>query len=116
MVFYLIKMIVSAVGIVLVSEVAKRSTFLGGLIASIPLVSFLAILWLYAETRSAAQVSRLATSIFWLTIPSLSFFLSLNLLLQKGIGFAASLVLSLLVTAAFYGVMLFALHRLGIAL
>jgi F0F1-type ATP synthase assembly protein I len=116
MTFYLLKIVVSALAVLLVSEVAKRSSLFGGLIASIPTVSLLAILWLYAETRSPRQVAGLAGSIFWLTIPSLSFFLSLNLLLQKGTGFTAALLLAVLITVVCYGAMLFALHRLGVTL
>jgi hypothetical protein len=62
------------------------------------------------------RVARLAGSIFWLTLPSLSFFLALGLLLQQGTGFAAALAVSILVTIAFYGAMLLVLHKLGMAL
>ena len=116
MTLYLVKLLVSAVGIVLISEVAKRSSLLGGLIASVPLVSVLAMIWLYAETRSDMQVLRLSTSIFWLTLPSLALFLCLNLLLQRGAGFPLALTGAVLVTALLYGAMVFLLHKVGISL
>lgn len=71
---YVVKVLITAALIVAVSEVSKRSTFLGGLLASLPLVSFLALLWLYLDTKDTAKVAALSTSIFWMVLPSLVFF------------------------------------------
>ncbi len=79
-----IKVLISAGIIVLVSELAKKSPFLGGLLASLPLVSSLGLIWLYIDTKDTQQVSNLSGSIFWLVIPSLSLFLLLPVLLKKG--------------------------------
>ena len=73
--YYVIKVLVSAALIVLVSEISKRSTILGAVLASIPLVSFLAILWIYLETKDTARIATLSTEIFWLVLPSLVFFI-----------------------------------------
>ena len=76
----LIKLLISSGIIVLVSEIAKKNTYLGGLIASIPLISVLAIVWLYVDTKDVENVSALSTSIFWLVIPSLALFIALPIL------------------------------------
>jgi hypothetical protein len=116
MLYYCIKLLLSALIIVVVSELAKRQPAWGGLLASLPLVSLLAIIWLYVDTHDTRQVSELSTSIFWLVLPSLLFFLALPLLLRQGFGFTLSLSLAVLVTLAAYALMLLGLKRFGIPL
>ena len=116
MLYYLVKLSLSALIIVAVSELAKRQPAWGGLLASLPLVSLLAIIWLYLDTRDAHQVSELSLSIFWLVLPSLLFFLALPLLLRLSLGFTASLAGAVLVTLAAYALMLVGLKRFGIHL
>jgi hypothetical protein len=111
MLYYGIKLLLSALIIVAVSELAKRQPTWGGLLASLPLVSLLAIVWLYLDTRSTQQVSELSLSIFWLVLPSLLFFLALPLALKQGLGFTVSLLLAMVVTVAGYGFTLAALKR-----
>jgi len=116
MLYYIVKLSLSAIINVAVSELAKRQPAWGGLLASLPLVSLLAIIWLYVDTRDVRQVSELSLSIFWLVLPSLLFFLALPLLLRQGMGFAASLALAVLVTLVAYALMLAGLKRFGIQL
>lgn len=85
--YYRLKLVVTTVLIVAISEIAKRSTFAGALLASIPLVSVLAMLWLYLDTKDVQQVSALAASVFWLVLPSLALFIALPLLLKQGLNF-----------------------------
>ncbi|HET6890239.1 MAG TPA: DUF3147 family protein [Pyrinomonadaceae bacterium] len=108
MAYTFLKVLLSAIVIVAVSEAAKRSTFIGALIASLPLTSLLAFVWLYAETGDIAKISTLSTEIFWLVIPSLVLFLLLPLFIKSGVGFWLSLVLACAGTAASY----FAMARL----
>ena len=113
--YYLAKLAISATLIVVVSEAAKRSSWLGGLLASLPLVSFLGIIWLYVDTQDTDKVAALSTSIFWLVLPSLSFFLALPLLL-KWWPFVPSLLVATLIMFAFYGVMLLILQHFDVSL
>jgi len=114
MAYYLLKLFITALLVVLVSEIAKRAPLLAGLLASLPLVSFLAIIWLYLDTRDAEQVSRLSTSIFWLVLPSLSLFLILPWLLRRGVAFPLSLAGATCVMFALYLAMIWSLGRLGV--
>lgn len=82
MIYYIIKVALSAILIVLVSEVSKKSSLIGGIVASVPLLSVFAMIWLYIDTKSVEKVSQLSTSIFWLVIPSLSLFIILPILLK----------------------------------
>jgi hypothetical protein len=113
---YIIKLIVSATIIVAVSEVSKRSTFLGGLLASLPLVSIMALIWLYTETGDLAKVSSLSTSILWLVIPSLVLFITLPLLLKMKWNFYLSLVAATGAMLICYAGMVGLLSKLGVKL
>lgn len=102
--------------IVVISEVAKRSSFIGALLASIPLVSVLAMLWLYVDTQDVEKVSAMATSVFWLVLPSLALFVSLPLFLRQGINFYLSMGLSIAITVACYWLMVTVLGHFGVSL
>lgn len=111
---YIIKVAVTAVVVVAVSEIAKRSPVWAALLASLPLTSLLAFVWLYRDTGEVEPVAALAQSIFWLVLPSLVLFVSLPLLLRAGWDFWASLALSCVATAAAYLAMVWVLGRVGI--
>jgi hypothetical protein len=114
---YVIKVLLSAVIIVAVSEFSKRSSLIGGTMASLPLVSFLAMLWLYSDTRDAGKVAALSTSIFWLVLPSLVFFLALPpLLLKLKLNFYLGFGLATVLMLACYGAMLVGLKKAGVNL
>ncbi|HOZ01184.1 MAG TPA: DUF3147 family protein [Candidatus Syntrophosphaera sp.] len=85
--YYALKIAISAALILLISEVSKRSTVIGAIFASLPLVSFLAILWLYRETKDTEKIAALSTDIFWLVLPSLLFFVLFPILLKRAVNF-----------------------------
>jgi len=114
--YYILKISLSAALIVLISELAKRSSFVGALIASISFVSLLAMTWLYIDTRDTVQVIKLSYSIFWLVIPSLIFFIALPALLKNEINFYISLGLSISITVGAYFIMILILKRFNIIL
>lgn len=116
MIYYLIKLVITTVLIVAIAEIAKRSSFVGAVLASVPLVSVLAMLWLYVETGDTAKVINLATSILWLVIPSLALFIALPLLLKQGFDFYLSMAIAIGVTAGCYWLMVSALGHYGIKL
>ena len=116
MAYYLVKVVVSALLIVAIAEISKRSSLIGALLASIPLVSVLAMIWLYIDTRDVDKVAALASGIFWLVLPSLALFIALPLLLRQGFNFYLSLGLSIAITVACYGAMLAALRQFGVDL
>jgi hypothetical protein len=111
-----IKVLVTAVLVVAISEVAKRSTVLGGIIASLPLTSVLAFAWLYGETGDTTRIAGLSVSIFWYVLPSLVLFLTLPMLLSHGLGFWLSLTIAAALTFAAYLLMMGMLARFGVTL
>ena len=118
--FYLfIKSALSGVIIMLVSEVsevAKRSTSAGALIASLPLVSVLGMLWLWRDTHDVERLAAHSSATFWYVLPSLPMFLVLPLLLRSGIGFYAAMAVACLMTMLLYVIMVYLLGRFSIHL
>jgi uncharacterized membrane protein (GlpM family) len=112
-VLIIIKFFLSAGIIVVVSEVAKRSSLLAGLVASLPLTSLLAFVSLYVETGDVEKVAALSRNIFWLVLPSLIFFWALPYLL-KTLSFWWAFLASIALMLVFYYAMLFLLGRLGL--
>ncbi len=114
MIYYVVKIVITTFLIVLISEISKRSTLIGAILASVPLVSVLAMLWLYIDTKDIAKVSALSSSIVWLVLPSLVLFLTLPLLLKQGISFYLSMSISVVITVICYFLMISALNYFGI--
>ncbi len=116
MAYYIVKVAISALLIVAIAEISKRSSFIAAVLASVPLVSVLAMIWLYADTRDADKVATLASGIFWLVLPSLALFIALPLLLKQGLNFYLSMGLSVGITIACYWLMVTILSHVGIEL
>ncbi|MGH7885637.1 MAG: hypothetical protein ACRENO_08090, partial [Thermodesulfobacteriota bacterium] len=75
-------------------------------IASVPLVSVIAIIWIYIDTKDVEQISSLSKNIFWLVVPSLVFFIALPLFLKYQINFYISLFSSLFIMFVCYFLMI----------
>jgi len=117
MTLYLLKVLISALVIVAVTELSKRGgTLWGGVLASLPLTSLLAFIWLYAETHDGMQVAALSRSIFWLVIPSLTLFVALPPLLKQGVAFVLALPISIGVMVAAYLATSAILKRFGVTI
>lgn len=116
MVYYSVKLIVTALLVVLVSELAKRNSFAGALLASVPLISVLALIWLYVDTKDVERISSLSGSIFWLVLPSLVLFVVLPLLLKAGVNFYFSMGVSIAATAVCYWLLVTMLSHFGVKL
>jgi len=113
----ILKIVLSALIIFAISEISKRSSLFGSLVASLPLVSVLAMIWLYHDTRDVAKVASFSQGVFWMVLPSLTLFLLLpQLLLRWKLGFPLSLAIGCAATALAYGLMLLILRRFGVSL
>ncbi len=77
MLYLVAKALFSGVIIMAVSEIAKRSPGLGALVASLPLVSVLAIIWLWRDTGDSERIAAHAEATFWYVLPTLPMFLVL---------------------------------------
>jgi hypothetical protein len=107
--YFLLKTLVSALIIVTISEIAKRSTAFGALIASLPLTSLLSFIWIYIDGGDVKPIIKMSYEIFWLVIPSLVFFLIFPYLLSHNSNFWLALLSSSLVVAICYMIGLYLL-------
>ena len=114
MTYYLVKLIITALVVVVVSEVAKKSTFIGAIIISIPLTSLLAFIWLYVDTKDYQKVIDLSYGTILLSIPSFAFFIILPILLKFKYNFIISITISIIGTAFIYFIFTFLLKKFGI--
>jgi len=116
MLYLLIKAAISGVLIAIISEVARRSPGWGGLLASLPLTSLIAILWLWRDTNDPQRIADQAVSTFWFVLPSLPLFLIIPLMIRGGWGFWPSILVACVVTLGLYAAMFAVSARLGIRL
>lgn len=114
MTYLIIKAALSGVIVMIVSEVARRSPGIGGLIASLPLISVLAFIWLWRDTADIERIAAQAESTFWFVLPSLPMFLVFPALLRHGTPFWMALLLSCVLTMVLYALTMWLLPRLGI--
>lgn len=116
MLYLFIKAALSGILIAAASEVAKRFPGLGALVASLPLVSVLGMIWLWRDKPDAENMAAHAAATFWYVIPSLPMFLLIPVLLRRGLGFWPSLLAGCALTIALYLLMTWTAPRLGIKL
>jgi len=115
--FYLfIKAALSGVIVAAVSEIARRYPGWGGLVASLPLTSLLAMVWLYRDTHEPQRVAELSISTFWFFLPSVPLFVVLPVLIRSGVPLWISMAIVIAGTLALYAGWFWAAPRLGIKL
>ncbi|MFK8332552.1 DUF3147 family protein [Pseudomonas sp. BJa5] len=115
MAWIITKYLLTAGIVVVVSELAKRSDKLGGLVAALPLVTVLTLIWLYVEHQSQEKIANHAWYTFWYVVPTLPMFLAFPLLLPR-LGFWPTLVGCILITMACFGLFALFVRRFGIEL
>lgn len=116
MLYTLVKALISGVLVAVVSEVARRSPGIGGLIASLPLISVLAVIWLWRDTSDVERVAVHMQATFWYVLPSLPMFLVMPILLRYGVQFYIALALSCALTVILYALTTWALKYFGVQL
>lgn len=115
--FYLfLKAAFSGILIAIASTVAKRYPGVGALVASLPLVSVLGMIWLWVEKPDPQNMAAHAGATFWYVIPSLPMFLLIPALLRHGIGFWYALVAGCVLTICLYSLMTWLGPRFGLQL
>ena len=115
--FYLIvKALLSGVIVMAVSEIARRSPAFGALVASLPLVSLLGILWLWRDTGDSQRIAAHAEATFWFVIPSLPMFLAFPWMLRHGVGFWPAIMAGCVLTILLYGLTVLVAAKFGVRL
>lgn len=114
MYFYITKIVITAFLIVLISEISKRSSLVGALLAAIPLVSILAMTWMYIDTNNSDAAVEFANKILWLIPPSMTLFIMFPILIKKGVSFYPSMAISVVLTITAYYLMILVLGKFGV--
>ncbi|MBI1393361.1 MAG: hypothetical protein GC152_11530 [Alphaproteobacteria bacterium] len=116
MAYLILKVLLSGLVIAAVSEIARRSPAFGALVASLPLISILGIVWLWRDTRDPLLIADHAYATFWYVLPSLPMFLLVPWMLRQGVAFGWSLCAGVVLTILLYAITSFALARMGVKL
>ncbi len=116
MTYLIVKAVLSGIIVMIVSEVGLRNPSISGLIASLPLISILAFIWLWRDTSDAARIAAQSEATFWYIFPSIPMFLALPAMLRNGVGFWAALSISCVITLILYSATMWVLPRVGINL
>jgi hypothetical protein len=109
------KYLITAAVVVIVSEAAKRSDRLGGLLAALPLVTVLALIWLYVERQPQSKIANHAWYTFWYVVPTLPMFLAFPVLLPR-LGFWPTLLVCMVITVVCFWLFALLVRRFGIDL
>lgn len=116
MLYLAIKSALSGVLIAAASTIARRYPGVGALIASLPLVSVVGMMWLWGEKPDADNMAAHAEATFWYVLPSLPMFLLIPMLLRRGAGFWTALGAGCALTIALYLALRWIEPRLGLPL
>lgn len=116
MLYFAVKAALSGLIIASVSEIARRSAAVGALVASLPLISILAIIWLWQDTGDNERIASQLEATFWYVLPSLPMFLLVPALLRGGVSFWPALAAGCALTFALYLITTWILARFGVRL
>lgn len=116
MLYLVLKAAISGVLIAVASTLAKRYPGFGALIASLPLISVLGMIWLWNDKPDAETMAAHAGATFWYVLPSLPMFLLIPALLRHGVGFWPALLAGCGLTVALYSAMTLLGPRFGLQL
>jgi len=116
MLYFATKALLSGIIIALVSEIAKRNPAFGALVVSLPLISIIAIIWLWHDTGDANRIAAHAQATFWYVIPSLPMFLAFPAMLRSGVNFWLALLASCAITFFLYLFTVYVASRFGVKL
>jgi hypothetical protein len=116
MVYFIMKCAISGILIGAASTIARRYPGVGAMIASLPLVSVLGMMWLWRDKPDPANMAAHAQATFWYVLPSLPMFLLIPMLLRRGLGFWSALVAGCALTIVLYLTMTWVSPKLGLRL
>ncbi|URW74727.1 DUF3147 family protein [Sphingomonas donggukensis] len=113
---FVVRAALSGVIIALIALVARRNAAAGALVASLPLLSILGMIWLWRDTHDPVRMASHVEATFWYVIPSLPMFLVMPWMLRQGHGFAVTLATGCSLTVALYGLTILMAARFGVQL
>ena len=109
--FFLVKALIVGVIIVAVGEISKRSSVLAAFLLALPIVSIMAFIWIWIESKDRGKIADISQDTFWYVIPTLPMFLLLGWMLRHDWSFYWALLLCCLLTAALFALTQYVLTR-----
>ena len=111
--YFLVKTLITALIVAAISELSRRFSLFAATLASLPLVSILAFIWIYVDTKDTEKLIAMSYDVFWLVLPSLAFFLIFPVLLKHGLAFGLALLIACMGMSILYTLTLWLLKVLG---
>jgi hypothetical protein len=113
---FAIRAILSGIIIALIAVIGRKAPAVGALIASLPLISVIGMIWLWRDTADPLLIANHAQATFWYVLPSLPMFLLMPWLLRAGFGFWVALLSGIVVTIILYLATIMIAARFGVRL
>ena len=113
---FAVRAVLSGIIVALIAVIARRSPAAGALVASLPLLSVLGMIWLWHDTGDRVRLATHAEATFWYVLPSLPMFLLIPALLRHGVGFGVSLAAGCVLTILLYLAVVAIAARFGVTL
>ena len=114
MTYFALKALLSGILNARVSEISRRSPGFGALVAALPLISVMGMIWLWRDTADPARVAAHAEATFWYVLPSLPMFLAVPWLIRSGTGFWPSLAFGCGLTVGLYLILVWLAPRFNL--
>jgi hypothetical protein len=111
---FVTRALLSGLIIAAIALIAKRSPAAGALVAALPLVSILGMIWLWRDTHDSALMASHVEATFWYVIPSLPMFLLIPVLLRNGVTFWFALLAGCILTIILYLITIGIAARFGV--
>ncbi len=111
-----VKILVTAVIIVLVNKIQLVNDRLSALLIALPFTSLIAMIWMHQEKQSTTRIANHAEGTFWFVLPTLPMFLVFPFLLRQGWGFWPALLANGIMTIALFWLTVITLRKFGIDL
>lgn len=81
--YVIAKIMASAIVIAVITEISRRFPTYGGILAALPLVSILSIIWLYVQGEQTSTLSKFILGVIWGIPATMVFLLIIYFTLQK---------------------------------
>ena len=111
-----IKYLITAALVVAISEIAKRSDRAGAMIAALPWITSLAMIWMFVEKQGTEKIGNHAWYTFWYVLPTLPMFLLIPWMLRSGVGFPLTMLAAIALTASLFTLTAWLVSKWGIEL
>jgi hypothetical protein len=113
---FVARALLSGLIIASIALIGRKAPALAALVASLPLISIMGMIWLWRDTTDTELLASHAEATFWYVLPSLPMFLLIPWMLRNGLNFWLALGAGIVLTVALYAVTIGIAARFGVRL